>query len=161
MHRACVNILRRLSPAEPGYKFVKLECLTKLLHSLSNYCQFSEAGNIYTELTSYVWDQDLTITTYPNLAYIYSECSSYHFMKVDCHVTLCLLTQCSYFQSNYHDAFTWAMESVKLLTPSLPTKLTLDVLRQASKSCVVKREFAKVRNSALTSDIGRDLSCQV
>jgi len=126
VHRACVNILRRLSPAEPGYKFVKLECLTKLLHSLSNYCQFSEAGNIYTELTSYVWDQDLTITTYPNLAYIYSECSSYHFMK-----------------SNYHDAFTWAMESVKLLTPSLPTKLTLDVLRQASKSCVVKREFAK------------------
>ena len=84
MHRACVNILRRLSPAEPGYKFVKLECLTKLLHSLSNYCQFSEAGNIYTELTSYVWDQDLTITTYPNLAYIYSECSSYHFMKVEC-----------------------------------------------------------------------------
>ena len=85
VHRACVNILRRLSTAEPGYKFVKLECLTKLLHSLSNYCQFTEAGNIYTELTSYVWDQDLTITNYPTLAYIYSECSSYHFAKVDCH----------------------------------------------------------------------------
>ena len=82
VHRACVNILRRLSHSEPGYKFVKLECLTKLLHSLSNYCQFSEAGNIYTELTTYVWDQGLTTATYPNLAYIYSECSSYHFMKV-------------------------------------------------------------------------------
>merc|ERR1719232_2571595 len=111
---------------EPGYKFVKLECLTKLLHSLSNYCQFGEAGNIYHELTAYVWDQGLTISTYPNLAYIYSELSSYHFMK-----------------SNYHDAFTWAMEAVKLLTPSLPPKMTLDVLRQASKSCVVKRDFAK------------------
>lgn len=126
VHRACVNILRCMSPSEPGYKFVKLECLTKLLHSLSNYCQFGEAGNIYHELTAYVWDQGLTISTYPNLAYIYSELSSYHFMK-----------------SNYHDAFTWAMEAVKLLTPSLPPKMTLDVLRQASKSCVVKRDFAK------------------
>ena len=80
VHRACVNILRRLNQNEPGYLFVKLECLTKLLHSLSNYCQFSEAGNIYTELTSFVWDQGLTTSTYPNLAHIYSEFSSYHFM---------------------------------------------------------------------------------
>ena len=85
VHRACVNILRCMSPSEPGYKFVKLECLTKLLHSLSNYCQFGEAGNIYHELTAYVWDQGLTISTYPNLAYIYSELSSYHFMKVASH----------------------------------------------------------------------------
>jgi len=126
VHRACVNILRRLNQNEPGYLFVKLECLTKLLHSLSNYCQFSEAGNIYTELTSFVWDQGLTTSTYPNLAHIYSEFSSYHFMK-----------------SNYHEAFNWALESIKILTPNLPPKLTIDVLRQASKSCVVKREFAK------------------
>lgn len=126
VHRACVNILRSLNPAEVGYPLVKLECLTKLLHSLSNYCQFSEAGNIFTELTKYVQDQELTSSTYPNLAYIYSEFSSYHFMK-----------------SNYHEAFTWAMESVKILTLSLPPKLTLDVLRQASKACIVKREFVK------------------
>ena len=49
------------------------------------------------------------------------------------------------------------MEAVKLLTPSLPPKMTLDVLRQASKSCVVKRDFAKVRNSPYKCDNRRDL----
>ena len=88
---------------------------------------FSEAGNIYTELTSFVWDNNITQEVYPNLAYIYSEISSYFFMK-----------------SDYGKAFSWALESIKILSPKLPTKLTIDVLRQASKSCVVKREFAKV-----------------
>ena len=86
----------------------------------------SEAGNIYTELTSYLWDNSITTTQYPNLAHIYSELSSYHFMK-----------------SNYHEAYTWALDSIRQLSPSLPTKLKIDVFRQASKSCVVKREFAK------------------
>ena len=126
VHRACVNILRRLNQNEPGYLFVKLECLTKLLHSLSNYCQFSEAGNIYTELTSFVWDQGLTTSTYPNLAHIYSEFSSYHFMK-----------------SNYHEAFNWALESIKILTPNLPPKLTIDVLRLVFPSRGLSRSKEK------------------
>ena len=40
VHRACINILRRLSPSEPGYMFVKLQCLAAALSSLSSYCQF-------------------------------------------------------------------------------------------------------------------------
>ena len=49
------------------------------------------------------------------------------------------------------------MKAVQRLTPSLPPKMTLDVLRQASKSCVVKRDFTKVRNSSHSSYNGRDL----
>ena len=126
VYRACVNILRRLHKQEPGYTVVKLECLTKLLHSLSNNCQFSEASNIYTELTSFVWEEQITAAKFPALACIYSELSSYHFMK-----------------SNYHESYNWAMEAVKLLSSSIPPKLSIDVMRQASKSCVVKREFLK------------------
>jgi len=126
VHRACVNILRKLNQGEPSYVFVKLETLSKLLHSLSSYCQFSEATAVYTELSKFTWDKAITIETYPNLASIYNEFSSHHFVK-----------------SNYHDSYTWAMEAVKLLTTNIPPKLTIDVLRQASKSCVVKREFAK------------------
>lgn len=126
VYRACINILRRLNKQDPGYRMVKLECLTKLLHSLSNNCQFSEASNIYTELTSFVWEEEITPVKFPALACIYSELSSYHFMK-----------------SNYHEAYTWAMDAVKLLSSNIPPKLTIDVLRQASKSCVVKREFSK------------------
>lgn len=126
VHRACVNILRKLNQSEPNYIFVKLECLSKLLHSLSSYCQFTEATTIYSELSNFTWEKAITSETYPNLASIYNEFSSHHFVK-----------------SNYHDSYTWAMEAVKLLTPNIPPKLTIDVLRQASKSCVVKREFAK------------------
>ena len=32
-------------------------------------------------------------------------------------------------------AYTWAMEAVKLLTPQSLAKLVVDVLRQASMSC--------------------------
>ena len=46
-------------------------------------------------------------------------------------------------KSNYHEDYTWAMDAVKLLSSTIPPKLTIDVLRQASKSCVVKREFSK------------------
>lgn len=126
VYRACRDILRRLSQAEPSYTFVKLECLPKLLHSLSSFCQFTEATSVYQELESYVWQASVTVSLYPNLAYIYNEFSSHCFMK-----------------SQYHEAYTWAMKAVQLLNSNIPTKLTIDVLRQASKSCVVKREFAK------------------
>lgn len=126
VHRGCVNILRRMNQNEPNYVFVKLECLSKLLHSLSSYCQFTEASAVFHELSQFIWEQSLTSATYPNLAHIYNEFSSHHFVK-----------------SDYHEAYTWAMEAVKLLTPQSPAKLAVDVLRQASKSCVVKREFTK------------------
>lgn len=35
------------------------------------------------------------------------------------------------------------MEALKQLTANLPARYTIDVLRQAAKSCVVKREFQK------------------
>jgi len=126
VHRACVNILRKLNQNEPNYIFVKMESLSKLLHSLSSYCQFTEATIIYSELSDFTWEKGITSAVYPNLAAIYNEFSNHHFVK-----------------SNYHDSYTWAMEAVKLLTSAIPPKLTIDVLRQASKSCVVKREFAK------------------
>ena len=127
VHRACVNIIRSVRASESGLMLVKLDCLTSLLLTLTNDCQpFSEAENIHTELISYIRDEELTTSTCPNLAYSCSVLSKYHSMNY-----------------NFDLASTWAMESVKLLTPILPPKLTLDVLRQASIVCVRKREFAK------------------
>ena len=102
---------------------MKFECLSKLLHSLISYSQFSEASTFYHELHSFTWDKSITSDVYPNLASIFNKYSSYHFEK-----------------SNYHDS----MEAVvKLLATNIPPKLSIDVLRQASKYCVVKREFVK------------------
>ena len=61
---------------------VKLECLTRLLHSLTHYYQLKEADLVYSELAEYVWNQGVTSSTFPHLAYILSEFSYYHYMKV-------------------------------------------------------------------------------
>ena len=77
-------------------------------------------------MTSYIWDNKISTDSYPNLAHVYCELSNYFFMK-----------------SNYQEAYNFALDSVRHMTPVLPSKLKIDVLRQASKSCVVKREFSK------------------
>ncbi|XP_064234506.1 amyloid protein-binding protein 2 isoform X1 [Aotus nancymaae] len=40
-------------------------------------------------------------------------------------------------------AYKWCIEAMKEITAGLPVKVVVDVLRQASKACVVKREFKK------------------
>merc|ERR1719158_2325117 len=128
VHRACLASLKRLNPLEPSYLFCKLETLSKLLHSLSSFCCFQEATALATELQQCLnsTTPPLTPQTFPNLAAIYNELSSHSFMK-----------------SQYHESYTWAMKAVQLLVPNNPPKVTIDVLRQASKACVVKREFSK------------------
>jgi len=126
VHRAALNIVRHLNQNEPNYLLVKLESLAKLLHSYSCYCQFGDARDIYQELWNLVEVYNVKSRDYHSLAAIYSEFSCYSFMR-----------------SQYHESYQWSMKAVGLLSSSLPPKLTIDALRQASKACVVKREFAK------------------
>lgn len=37
----------------------------------------------------------------------------------------------------------WSIEALKQVKPGLPTRVTIDVLRQVAKSCVMKREFKR------------------
>ncbi|KTF80330.1 hypothetical protein cypCar_00010631 [Cyprinus carpio] len=46
-------------------------------------------------------------------------------------------------KSHYDEAYRWCIEAMKEITIGLPVKVVVDVLRQASKACVVKREFRK------------------
>ncbi|KAB1265782.1 Amyloid protein-binding protein 2 [Camelus dromedarius] len=46
-------------------------------------------------------------------------------------------------KSHYDEAYKWCIEAMKEITAGLPVKVVVDVLRQASKACVVKREFKK------------------
>lgn len=39
--------------------------------------------------------------------------------------------------------FRWSIEALKQLKPTLSARITVDVLRQAAKSCVLKREFQR------------------
>ena len=49
----------------------------------------------------------------------------------------------SLFSTVSLQAYRWAMEAVKLLTPQSPAKLVVDVLRQAGESCWYKKEITK------------------
>ena len=40
-------------------------------------------------------------------------------------------------------AYRWSVEALKQVKPGLPSRVTIDVLRQVAKSCVVKREFKR------------------
>ncbi|KAI5626749.1 amyloid protein-binding protein 2 [Silurus asotus] len=46
-------------------------------------------------------------------------------------------------KSHYDEAYRWCIEAMKEISVGLPVKVVVDVLRQASKACVVKREFRK------------------
>ena len=133
VYRALVNVARWQEKTEPSFNTVLMESLAYLLHSLSSNYQFEEASTVYHELRQYVSVKNFTATactsSNPNLlSHVYKEFSHYHLTK-----------------SDYSEAYDWGLEAVKMMTPSIPVKLTVDVFRQASKSCVVMQEFKKAK----------------
>ncbi|XP_066995846.1 amyloid protein-binding protein 2 isoform X2 [Anabrus simplex] len=102
-----------------------LECCQKLLHVQSSYCHFEEADVTYNaSVTTVVGLQGDFVTA--NLAVLYKEFSALHFNR-----------------SEYSLAHYWAVESLRAITTELPPCVIIEVFRQASKACVVKREFKR------------------
>merc|ERR1719295_1644244 len=121
----------------------------KLLHGYSAYCNFTEADKIYHKMTESCLETGAggstscqTVTLRPvqqqktqlsnsntnSLPARYQELAYYCFVK-------------SQFQMSYH----WSMKAVGLLHKDLSPKIIVDVLRTASKSCVVRGMFAKAK----------------
>jgi len=122
VHRAALRLL----PARPtgAAEAWALEARAKLLHSLTAYCCLPEASALAGKLQASL--QAASPDPRPNLATVYTELSAH-----------------SYMVSQYQDAFHWGVKAVEALTAASRPKLTIDVLRQASKACVVMREFSK------------------
>ena len=118
------------------------ECRLRLLHAFSAFCKFDEADRIYSDilvslnacrvlrsgLQVKVPKLDNEPTTLVSLPAQYLELAYFCFTK-----------------SQYHLAYDWSMKAVKLLSKDLSPKIIIDVLRIASKSCVVKGQFAKAK----------------
>lgn len=85
-------------------------------HSTSSSPEVNLLKNVKTSVTN----------PYVNLPAQYSEFALYCFTR-----------------SQYQEAFNWSMEAVKMLNNDLSPKVIIDVLRTASKACVVRREFSK------------------
>ncbi|KAL1132475.1 hypothetical protein AAG570_010430 [Ranatra chinensis] len=102
-----------------------LECCQKLLHAQVIYSQIEAAGATKEFAEGIV--QELKAANHTmNLAGLYSEFSFYAFQI-----------------SNYNQAYKWSVDAVMELGPHTCPRVMVDTLSQASKACVVKREFRK------------------
>ncbi|EFN75236.1 amyloid protein-binding protein 2 [Harpegnathos saltator] len=103
-----------------------LDCCHKLLHAQAAYCAFRGAAKTH-ELAVEMIEQLKNVGYYDsNHAALFAEFSVLFFIR-----------------SEYDQAYRWSIEALQYLNPSLPARVIIDVLRQAAKSCVVKREFQK------------------
>ncbi|CAL7941129.1 unnamed protein product [Xylocopa violacea] len=103
-----------------------LECYRRLLHVQAAYCVFAQAAETH-QLAVELIDRlkEAGYNDY-NFSAVYTEFSKFFYMK-----------------SEYDEAYRWSVEALKQLKPTLPTRIIVDVLRQAAKSCVLKREFQR------------------
>jgi hypothetical protein len=115
-----------------------LSCLQKLLHVQALFCCYKDASitttqtlNLIEKIQSSHSAQNIVLTFsctdgVPDsfLANIYHELSVLHFNR-----------------SEYDLSYKWGVMALKFLRNDTPDKVSVDVLRQAAKSCVVKRKF--------------------
>uniref|UniRef100_A0A131XIK6 Putative kinesin light chain n=1 Tax=Hyalomma excavatum TaxID=257692 RepID=A0A131XIK6_9ACAR len=117
----CLSLCRRIDDYKHWVS--ALECCLRLLHVQQSFCKFTEAMDTLEETKQYI--VKLTNVGHSlNLAGLYSEFSSLYSSR-----------------SQYKEAYEWAMQALVHLNSNAHPKSIIDVLRQASKACVVKREF--------------------
>ncbi|OPJ78481.1 amyloid protein-binding protein 2 [Patagioenas fasciata monilis] len=97
----------------------------RLLHVRNGNCKYHLGEETFKLAQSYM-DKLAKHGQQANKAALYGE--------------LCALL---FAKSHYDEAYKWCIEAMKEITVGLPVKVVVDVLRQASKACVVKREFKK------------------
>jgi hypothetical protein len=126
-----------------GKLLLLLSCLQKLLHVQALFCCFKDASITTSQALSLIeqihslfkcdqidqtTEQDNRSMTggIPNsfLVNFYYELSTLH-----------------YSRSEYDLSYKWAVKALEYLSNDTPHKITVDALRQAAKSCVVKRKF--------------------
>uniref|UniRef100_A0A8D2QSM3 Amyloid beta precursor protein binding protein 2 n=1 Tax=Zosterops lateralis melanops TaxID=1220523 RepID=A0A8D2QSM3_ZOSLA len=105
--------------------FRAVECCVRLLHVRNGNCKYHLGEETFKLAQSYM-DKLAKHGQQANKAALYGE--------------LCALL---FAKSHYDEAYKWCIEAMKEITVGLPVKVVVDVLRQASKACVVKREFKK------------------
>ncbi|XP_031781635.1 amyloid protein-binding protein 2 [Nasonia vitripennis] len=115
-----------LGPQNPDTWCRTLDCCHKLLHAQAAYCAFTGAAETYQLALQTIEKLKNAGYTNTNHAALYAEFGVLFFIR-----------------SEYDQAYKWSVEALKQLTPSIPGHIVINVLRQAAKSCVVKREFQK------------------
>lgn len=115
-----------------------LSCLQKLLHVQALFCCYKDASVTTAQAINLIDKIQRCNSSQSNvlpisctngvpdsfLASIYHELSVLHFNR-----------------SEYDLSYKWGVKALGFLRTGTPDKISIDVLRQAAKSCVVKRKF--------------------
>lgn len=130
----------------------------RLLHAQTAYSSFIEAAETYKLALETLEKLKSAGYTEINHAALYCEFSALFFAKSEYEQSYRFVFWThflSYKRSKYDIEicvicnwkccvwFSWSIEALKQLKSSLPARIIVDVLRQATKSCVLKREFQK------------------
>ncbi|XP_052801330.1 amyloid protein-binding protein 2-like [Mya arenaria] len=123
VYKACLGVCQMDTSLSSLCK--TLECCVRLLHVQNVNCQYQEAKSTCKMACSII--EEIGSKGAPaNRATLYTECCALLFAE-----------------SQYDEAYRHCKMAMKELTTTLPQKAVVDVLRQCSKACVVKREFSK------------------
>lgn len=109
---------------------LSLNCAQKLLCVQSAFCCFKDAASVTAKALNII-DKlielrkgDIQLLPSALIAQVYTQFSVLHFHR-----------------SEYGLSYEWSCRALQFLKQGTPDKITVDVLRQAAKSCVVKRKF--------------------
>lgn len=105
---------------------VRLDCLQRLLHSEAALCSFKSAEHTFNQIASILSKVPVENIPKSLLANVYTQFSSMYFAR-----------------SEFDSSHKWSVVAMRSLTSSTAEKIAIDVLRQAAKSCVVKRDFQR------------------
>lgn len=128
---------------------LQLSCYQKLLHVQALFCCYKDAStttnltlNLIKKIQNSHYDHNDAFFNsctkgVPDslLANIYHELSVLHFNR-----------------SEYDHSYKWGVKALEFLRSTTPAKISVDVLRQAAKSCVVKRKF-QIANLLINSSV--------
>ncbi|XP_041347960.1 amyloid protein-binding protein 2-like [Gigantopelta aegis] len=123
VYNACLELCH--SEVDTGSLCRALECRIRLLHVQNANCKCKEADQTCKEafrLTEVLAENGISVCK----ATLYTECCALRFAE-----------------SQYDEAYKYCSMALHEIQPSLPHKALVDVLRQCSKACVVKRQFQK------------------
>ncbi|XP_016948733.1 amyloid protein-binding protein 2 [Drosophila biarmipes] len=122
---ACLNGRLKHLPPHKHWLEMRLDCLQRLLYAESAHCNFKLAQRTYDELVSL--NKSIHSRVPGQLVAIaYTQISAMYFAR-----------------NEYNYSHIWSGLAMQHLRGSAPPRIIIDVLRQAAKACVVKRDFAR------------------
>lgn len=143
VYQATLSMIRCLDETHTDYFLLHLDCLQRILNAESRFCLFNMAHRTSLRINAMVAAALERGQSLPAclLARICKERSMMHFVR-----------------SEYDMSFNWSQRALRLLQKSnVSERVASEVLLQAGKSCVVKRQYKRA-NLLITMAVSKTVA---